>query len=153
MAAIYNMATVINMAMITTNLRAVNLRPLDACLVPRGYGWLPLEAECCEAHGRKIRERQEGKELNSIFTVARMGKLLQLERSNHNCEPVPILGLAPVTRIDLDWRPLDSSARPKAPHRFPHPDRPRKTSCALFLRSGRRQAASALRPPAPCCRQ
>jgi hypothetical protein len=43
MAAIYNMATVINMAMIIITLRAVNLRPMDACLVPRRYGWLPLE--------------------------------------------------------------------------------------------------------------
>ena len=57
MAAIYIMATVINMAMIITNLRAVKLRSPRRCLVPRRYGWLPLQAECCEAHGRNIRER------------------------------------------------------------------------------------------------
>jgi hypothetical protein len=74
MAAIYIMATVINMAMITTNLRAVKLRPPRRCLVPTRYGWLPLAGGVLRsARQEHSGEAQEGKEIKSIFTCGTKG--------------------------------------------------------------------------------
>ena len=77
MAAIYILATVINMAMIIPNLRAVKLRSPSTlsgakALWPATLAGGVLRSARQEDSG----EAQEGKELNSIFTVARMGKVL-----------------------------------------------------------------------------
>ena len=61
------------------------------------------------------------------LTPARMGRFHPIERSNHRREALPELALVQERNIDLDLRPLDFSARPRALHRRPQQGQLKKT--------------------------